>query len=234
MKLSIVIPVFNEENTIDELVERVEAVDLAPLGVEKELVIVDDGSSDRTDDHITALDAKYHNIKLVCHETNRGKGTAIRTGLEHVSGDVTLIQDADLEYHPDDYPALLRPFLEQNADVVYGSRFLAKVWPENMMRAHWWGNKVLTGLANLLYGVRITDEATCYKVFRTDVLKSFALKCKQFEFCCEVTAKTGKGGYEIVEVPILYRARSVAEGKKIAWRDGVQAVWALLKYRFRN
>jgi dolichol-phosphate mannosyltransferase len=172
-------------------------------------------------------------IRLVCHERNRGKGAAIRTALADARGDYSLIQDADLEYEVSDYPALLAA-VNAGADVVYGSRFLNGARPAGMHTANYVANRILTRSANLLYGLSITDEATCFKVFRTDLLRSLDLRCEGFEFCPEVTAKLGRRRISIAEVPIHYRARNVAEGKKVRWTDGVEAMWVLVTERLRR
>lgn len=225
MKLSIIMPVYNERRTIEEILKRVQAVDL-----EKELIVVDDGSVDGTRDTLR----NYQNvdsIRVVFQDRNQGKGAAIRAGLAHVTGDVVVIQDADLEYDPADYPILLRPIQEGEAQVVYGSRLLNEEHPISAWRFYL-GGRLLTLLANLLYRAGITDEPTCYKMFRTEVLKGLDLRCTRFEFCPEVTAKVRKRGIRIHEVPISYNPRKVYEGKKIGWRDGLEAIWTLVKYRF--
>ena len=167
---------------------------------------------------------------MIFREKNKGKGTAIRTGLANVTGDIVIIQDADLEYDPNDYPKLVEPILTGKANVVYGSRILGK------SRKSYWsfymGGRFLSFLANLLYNAKITDEPTCYKVFRADMIKNINLKCRRFEFCPEVTAKVRKKGYKIYEVPIHYEPRSLKEGKKINWKDGLEAIWTLIKYKF--
>lgn len=230
MKLSIVVPVFQEERTIREVLERVSSVETESLGFTKEIVVCDDGSRDGTAREIEAVARQHPEIRLVQHAQNRGKGAAIRTALEHVTGDVVLIQDADLEYEVDDYPAILRAIAD-GADAVYGSRFLTRSWPTGMAAANFVANKLLTTAANLLYGHHITDEATCFKAIKTDVLRSLDLECERFEFCPEVTAKLGKRHVKIVEVPIAYRARDAESGKKIRWTDGLEAMWVLLKHR---
>jgi len=230
-RLSILIPAYHEERTIGEILRRVLAVDT--VGFAKEIIVCDDGSRDQTAAEIRAVAAHHPEIKLVQHPANRGKGAAIRTALEHATGDYVLIQDADLEYDVDDYPTMLAA-VRAGADVVYGSRFLRTSRPEGMRAANWVANRILTTTANLLYGVRITDEATCFKVFRTDLLRSLGLTCERFEFCPEVTAKLGRKRVRIVEVPIAYSARNVADGKKVRWTDGFEAMWVLLKERVRR
>jgi dolichol-phosphate mannosyltransferase len=233
MRLSIIIPAYQEERTIGEVLQRVRAVDVEALGFTKEIVVCDDGSSDGTVAEVDKVVAQDRRVVLVRHPQNRGKGAAIRTALDAATGDYTLIQDADLEYEVDDYPALLRPLLD-GAEVVYGSRFAANPHPEGMRRSNYLANRILTTTANVLYGVRITDEATCFKVFRTDLLRSLDLECTGFEFCPEVTAKLGLRQVPIVEVPIQYRARTNAEGKKVRWTDGFEAMWVLVKHRVRR
>ena len=228
MKLSIIMPVYNEKNTIKEIIRRVTAVE----GIEKELVIVDDFSSDGTRE----LLRKYQNncnVAIVFHDQNLGKGMAIRTGLEKVTGDLVIIQDADLEYDPNDYLKLIKPMVEDGVDVVYGSRSLSHKNKKSYLR-YFIGGKMVTWWTNLLYWCWLTDEPTCYKLFRADLLKSLRLNCKRFEFCPEVTAKVRKRGITITEVPISYKPRKIKEGKKIRWRDGLQAFWTLLKYRFKD
>jgi glycosyltransferase involved in cell wall biosynthesis len=228
VRLSIVIPVYNEAATITQVVEQVLEVELG--GIEKEIVIVNDGSTDGTDTVLDTLAARWPSLlQVVHHERNQGKGAAICTALEHVTGDVVITQDADLEYDPQDYPALLVPFEDPAVQVVYGSRSLRP-----NPRSSWsfyWGGRLLSWVANFLYGSHITDEATGYKLFRTDLLRSLDLQPTRFEFCPEVTGKLLRRGIRIHEVPISYRPRSVAEGKKINWRDGLRAIWTLLKYR---
>lgn len=230
MKLSIVIPVYNEQKTIEQLLKKIESVKL-PQNIKHEIIIVDDGSSDKTPQILNKLNIdnvyRIHESKL-----NFGKGIALRIGLKYATGNIILIQDADLEYDPNDYPKLIEPIINGQAEVVYGSRFLGKV--ENMAKANLLANKILTATANLLYKAEITDEATCYKVFHKDVIHNLDLHCKRFEFCPEVTAKVRKKGYKIFEVPITYIARGTNEGKKIRWQDGFVALWTLFKYRFMN
>ncbi|MBM4464073.1 MAG: glycosyltransferase family 2 protein [Chloroflexi bacterium] len=217
-------PVYNEQETLAEILARVRAVDL-----EKEIVVVDDGSTDGTRD-VLREEEKKGDLKVFYHQVNKGKGAAVRTGLEHASGSFIIIQDADLEYDPCDYPKLLQPILEGQAEVVYGSRFL--VFRETMFFLQALGNKFLTLLTNLLYGTALSDMETCYKAFRAEVIKSIPLRSRRFEFEPEITAKLLKRGYRIHEVPISYQGREYHEGKKLTWRDGVTALWTLIKYRF--
>ncbi len=233
VKLSVLMPAYNEKDTIDEIVKRVRAVKLG--GVKLEIVIVDDGSKDGTREILARLAKKHKSIKLIFHKKNGGKGRAVRTAIENMTGDIAIIQDADLEYDPNDYMKLIRPIIEGKAKVVYGSRFLGGRDPKRhktYMMMNYYATKFLSAIANLLYNAKITDEPTCYKVFDAKVLKSIPLKCERFEFCPEVTAKVRKRGYKILELPINYYPRSVEEGKKINWKDGVEAVWTLVKYRF--
>lgn len=222
MKLTVIMPVYNEVNTIREALSQVQAVNL-----EKEIIIVDDCSSDGTREILSQIaDDK---VKVIYHAQNLGKGSAIRTALKYVTGDIIIIQDGDLEYDPADYYQLIEPIVKGQASVVYGSRFLGKI--AGMHFLNYIANKILALTASLLFCAWITDEGTCYKVFKADVLKSLDLKCTGFDFCPEVTAKVRKKGYKIVEVPISYHGRSAGEGKKIRWRDGLKAFLALIKYR---
>jgi len=228
MKLSIIIPVFNEKNTTTEILKRIEAVD---LGVEKEIVIIDDFSTDGTREILKSLENQY---KIIYHEKNYGKGRALRTGFAVATGEVVVIQDADLEYDPNDFNLMLRAMRESNASVVYGSRRLHHNYFESRHSGHIFaiGGIFLTWLTNLLYNTKLTDEPTCYKMFTAELLRSIDLKCERFEFCPEITAKIAKRGIKIVEVPINYYPRHKNEGKKINWKDGLEAIWTLLKYRF--
>ncbi len=228
MKLSVIVPVYNEAATVAQIIERVLKVELGD--VEKEIIVVNDGSTDGTGAVLDSLVAHRPNpLKIVHHERNRGKGAAVCTALEHVTGDVVITQDADLEYDPQEYPALLAPFEDPAVQVVYGSRNL-----HGNPRSSWsfyWGGRLLSWIANLLYRSHITDEPTGYKALRADLLRSLDLQSEGFEFCPEVTGKVLRRGIEIHEVPISYRPRSFDEGKKINWRDGMRAIWTLLKYR---
>lgn len=235
MKLSILIPAYNEEETIREILKRVEEV---PLSLEKEIIVVDDGSRDRTGEILAEIkgekarqkEAPGPEWKIVSHPRNQGKGAAIKTGLGEASGDIVIIQDADLEYDPSQYGALLALFEDEKVKVVYGSRNLQEN-PSSSFCFRW-GGVFLSKLTNLLYGAGITDEATCYKAFRRGVLESLDLKARGFEFCPEVTAKLCRRGYRIWEVPISYSPRLREAGKKITWKDGLLAIWTLLRYRF--
>ncbi|MBP6838053.1 MAG: glycosyltransferase family 2 protein [Kofleriaceae bacterium] len=230
MRLSILIPAYGEEATIGEVMRRVAAIDTESVGFDKEIIVCDDGSKDRTYAIAAEIAATDPRIRVVRHEVNRGKGAAIRTALAAATGDYALIQDADLEYEVTDYPAMLEA-VKSGADVVYGSRFLANPRPTGMKTANFIANRMLSVTANLLYGMSITDEATCFKLFRTDLLRALDLQCTGFEFCPEVTAKLGRRNIKIVEVPIAYSARAIAEGKKVRWTDGVEAMWVLVKHR---
>jgi len=226
LKLSVVIPVYNEESTIDEVVRKVLRTEV-PL--EKEIVIVDDGSTDRT----PRILKKFKNNRIITVITsviNIGKGVAVRIGFEHATGDIIIIQDADLELDPEEYPQLIRPILEGETKVVYGSRFLG----ERRVRwtASFFANQFLVFLTNLLYNSSLTDIETAYKVISREVLDKIRLRCIGFEFETEITAKLLRLGYKIVEVPISYHPRTTEEGKKVGWKDGMMAVYCLLKFRF--
>jgi glycosyltransferase involved in cell wall biosynthesis len=228
--LSIIIPVFNEENHIEEVLLKIKAAKL-PANINREIIVIDDGSSDRTPQILKKFQGD-NIISIHSSVLNFGKGTAIRIGIKKAKGDIILIQDADLEYDPNEYTKLLEPILSGQAKIVYGSRFKGKI--SGMKLVYRLANSILTFMANLLFRANITDEATCYKVFSAEVLKNIELKCKSFEFCPEITAKLLKSGYKIYEVPISYRSRSVEEGKKISLKDGFSAAWTLIKYRFVN
>ncbi len=233
MLLSILIPAYMEERTIAEVLERVLAVDSESLGFDKQVVVCDDGSTDQTAEIVREAAQNDDRVILRVHPENRGKGAAIRTALESATGEYVLVQDADLEYDPEDYPLLLEA-AAGGADIVYGSRFLETARPTGMKTANFLANRILAITANLLYGHSLTDEATCFKLFRTDILRAFKLECEGFEFCPEATAKAGKAGHRIVEVPIAYRARSVEDGKKVRWTDGFEAMWVLVKHRLKR
>jgi glycosyltransferase involved in cell wall biosynthesis len=222
--LSVVIPVFNEEATLLELVERVRA---SP--VDKELILVDDGSTDRSRELLTEL-ADHPDIEVILHDVNQGKGAALRTGFQAATGDITIVQDADLEYDPSEYPKLIEPILEGKADVVYGSRFAGGESHRVLYFWHSVGNKVLTLMSNMFTDLNLTDMETCYKVFRTPVIKSIDIEESRFGFEPEITAKIARRGLRIYEVGISYSGRTYDEGKKIGWKDGVRAVWCIVKY----
>ncbi len=224
--LSVVMPVYNERQTIDEIIARVLAV---PLRIQ--LIVVDDCSRDGTRERLVELQ-QAHGFTLVLKETNGGKGSALRRGFEEVRGDLVVIQDADLEYSPEEYPALIELICQGRADVVYGSRFLGR--HRVFLFSHYLGNRVLTLITNVLYNTMLSDMETCYKVMRAEVLRSMTLESNGFGIEPELTAKIFKRGYRVYEVPITYDGRNYDEGKKITWRDGVVALWVLLKYRFTD
>ena len=244
MRLSIIMPVYNERATLDEIVQRVRAVDLTvdkegdnplirgPLTLEREIIIVDDGSTDGTRAILEEWrQAQPDDMRIVFHAQNGGKGAALRTGFQHATGDLLVIQDADLEYDPRDYLKLLVPVLEGRSPVVYGSRFMGG--PRSAMSlSHTMGNKMLTVFTNILFGTSLSDMETCYKCFRRDVIVDMPLHSRRFEIEPEITAKILKRGYSIFEVPISYNGREFHEGKKITWRDGFSAISTLVKYRF--
>ena len=225
-KLSVVMPVFNESKTVEKIIKKLEKSDIG--AVEKELIIVDDGSTDGTREILEKFERKY---KIIFHETNKGKGSALRTGFEFCTGDVVVVQDADLEYEPSDFKIMLDKMRTEGTRVVYGSRRLSGEKIEHGGWLFFWGGSFLNLMTDILYGLKITDEATCYKMIERKLLMSLNLKCKRFEFCPEVTAKLAKIGEVIEEVPISYRGRKKNEGKKIKLRDGVEAIWTLIKYR---
>jgi len=225
-KLSVVIPVYNEEGTVDEIVSRVQAVPM-----EKEIVMVDDASTDGTRGRLERLSSEHGNVKVFFHERNQGKGAALRTAFEHVTGECGIIQDADLEYEPGEYPKLLEPLLDGRADVVYGSRFLGG--PHRVLLFwHYLGNLSLTFLSNAVNNLSLTDMETCYKAFRSDALDGLRFRSNRFGFEPEFTAKMAKKKKRIYEVPISYSGRDYTEGKKITWRDGFKAIFYIFWYRF--
>ena len=226
MKLSIIVPAYNERNTIKEILRRVKAVDLGEIT--KEIVVVDDGSTDGTSD-ILKLE-EDSTTRVLRHKENQGKGAAIRTALPQTTGDYIIIQDADLEYDPEDYRVMLAPVLKRKADVVYGSRFTGE--HRDMLYWHWLGNKFLNFVTNVLYNTTLSDMESCYKLFSRDSLKGIEIESDGFEFEPEITAKLLKKKIRIYEVPVSYTGREYDEGKKIVWMDGFKALWALLKYRF--
>lgn len=221
MLLSVIIPVFNEENTVREIINRIQG-----LGIQKEIIVVNDCSSDASGKILESIE----DIRLFTHHVNSGKGAAIRTGLAHAKGEIVIVQDGDLEYNPQDIPFLLRPVEANIADVVYGSRFLGRV--QGMRIQNIIGNKFLTWLTNFLYGTKITDMETCYKVIRLSALEHITLNANRFDFEPEITAKLLRKGVRFMELPISYRGRTHEEGKKIGWKDGLQAIYSLIKYRF--
>ena len=229
MLLSIIIPVYNEKQTLKALVEKVQSLDLSSLNLEKELVMVDDCSQDGTLAVAQGL-ADEGKIRLIRHQKNQGKGAALQTGFQNARGDILLIQDADLEYNPEEYPKLLKPILDGKADVVYGSRFMGGEPHRVLYFWHYLGNKFLTLLSNITTNLNLTDMETCYKVFRSEVLKAISLKEKRFGFEPEVTAKVARLGCRIYEVGISYTGRTYTEGKKINWKDGLRALWCIFKY----
>ncbi len=227
MKLSVVIPVYNEVENIGEILKRVQATGLA-----NEIIVVDDGSQDGTRDTLQNIDGK-ENIRVILHERNQGKGAAVVTGLRAAQGDILLIQDADLEYDPREYPILLQPIEEGKADVVYGSRFLGAPHRVTMFW-HLMANRLLTFMTNILYNTILTDMETGYKVFRREVIENIKIRAKRFDFEPEFTAKVLKRNYRIFEVPISFNPRDYSQGKKIGMKDAFEAVWTLLKYRFMD
>jgi len=231
--LSVVIPVYNELDTWRVLVKRVAAADAA--GMRKQILLIEDGSSDGTREQLREFsnedDGSDVDCRVVFHEQNAGKGAALRTGFAAATGDIVIIQDADLEYDPDDYPILLTEILEDRADVVYGSRF-ACGRPESIMPANYAANRFLTWLSNRFTGLKLTDMETCYKAFRREIIRSIPLEQDRFGFEPEITAKVARCGARVVEVPISYVGRTHEEGKKIGWRDGLKAIWCIMKYGF--
>ncbi|UCE52069.1 MAG: glycosyltransferase family 2 protein [Desulfobacterales bacterium] len=226
MRLSVVIPVYNEEVTIKEIVSRVQALER-----EKEIVIVDDGSTDGTAEILKEIDNQNEDITVLFHEKNRGKGAALQTGFATASGDIIIIQDADLEYDPRDYEALLVPILDGRADVVYGSRFLGG--PHRVLYFwHYVGNRFLTLLSDAFSNLNLTDMETCYKVFKKEVINEITLRSNRFGFEPEFTMKIAKKGFRVYEVPISYSGRTYKEGKKIGWKDGIKAIFTIIWFRF--
>ena len=231
MKLSIIIPTYNEQRTIQELVASIEAV---PFAVEFEIVVVDDASTDRTAEKLTAMPLRgaRGGFRLVKNQINRGKGFSIREGIRYASGDFMIVQDADDEYDPRDIPRLIEPIIKGEAAVVYGSRFMNSFYPKGMALPNWMANRLLTWMTNLLFGLRLTDMETCYKAFRSDIIKNLPLRCNRFEFEPEITALLAKAGHPIAELPISYSGRTRRMGKKIRVIDFFIAFICLIRYRF--
>jgi len=228
MKLSVIIPVYNERETIEEILRKVESVNVGKI--QREIIVVDDFSKDGTREILQEL-AKNKKIKLLFHDRNYGKGHAIKSGLKIARGDIILVQDADLEYNPDEYSELIKPILDGQTKVVYGSRILKK---DNKYSSllFYLGGRIVTAITNLLYNSKLTDEPTCYKVFKKEVIDGIRIDGERFEWEPEVTAKILKKGIKISEVPISYKPRGKEKGKKINWKDGIVAIWTLIKYRF--
>lgn len=231
MKLTVVIPVYNEVKTISRVANVVRDIE---INMEKELIFIDDCSSDGSRDVLRSLQQKYPNWKFIYHEFNRGKGAALRSGFKEATGDVILVQDADLEYDPRDYPALLAPILDGHADVVFGSRFNGNGPHRVVFFWHYIGNRFLTTFSNMMTDLNLSDMEVGYKVFKKEVLSSISLRENRFGIEVEITAKIARKHWKIYEVPVSYYGRDYAEGKKITWRDGFRALWCILKYRFVN
>ena len=229
MKLSVLMPVYNESRTLETIVSRVLS---SPVDLELELICVDDGSTDRSLEILRQLAENDPRIKVVVQPGNFGKGRALRTAIEHMTGDIAIVQDSDLEYDPNDYPAVLAPIIRGDADAVYGSRFASSEQRQVLFSWHAVGNRVLTTLSNMVNDLDLTDQASCYKAVRADVLKRLRLTSDRFGFDPEITARLAQWGARIYEVPISYHGRTYSEGKKIGWRDGVEALWLILKFRF--
>ncbi len=236
MKLSVLIPVYNEERTLEEVVRRVRSIELP-----KEIILVDDGSKDRSREILTQLQQQserapdpLNGVRIFFQPTNQGKGAAIKVALDHARGDIIIIQDADLEYDPHDYPALLEPIERGLADVVYGTRFAGGGAHRVLFFWHSLGNRMLTLISNMLTNLNLSDMEVGYKMFRAEVLKSIKLESKRFGFEPEVTLKLAKKGYRFYEVPISYHGRTYQEGKKITWKDGVSALYYMLRFRLKS
>ncbi|MBI2621009.1 glycosyltransferase family 2 protein [candidate division WWE3 bacterium] len=227
MKLSVVIPVYNEKKTLRTIVEKVRGVS----DVEKEIVIVDDGSTDGTVDILKEMMKEDQSLKIIIKEKNSGKGATLKEGFKHTTGDYVIVQDADLEYDPRDYKKLVEAVGKNGVEVVYGSRFSGNY--EDMSSLHYWGNKFLTLVTNVLYGVMLTDMETCYKLLPGDFVRNVKIESERFNFEPEITAKVLKSGLKLREVPISYKGRTHSQGKKITWKDGLSAVYTLLKFRAR-
>ena len=225
-KLSIIIPAYNEKSTIEEIVRRIRAVDLR--NVEKEIIVIDDGSKDGTRDILKTIP----NIRYIFHEKNIGKGGAVKTGFQNATGDIVIIQDADLEYNPQDYGKMIKPIIDGHADVVYGSRFITGEPKRVLFFWHQLGNIFLTLLSDVFTGLTLTDMETCYKAFRREIVDSFKnqLKSRRFGIEPELTARIARGNWRVYEVGISYYGRTYAEGKKINWKDGLAAIWHIIKF----
>lgn len=226
-KVTILVPIYNEKTTLMTLLENIKSASFCNL--EKEVILIDDASTDGTLELLKKLEKDY---KIYYHKKNQGKGAALRTGIEHATGDIVVIQDADLEYSPKDYEELLKLIIADKADVVYGSRLTGSKPSRSFMYTHLLGNKFLTLLTNILYGTTLTDMETCYKAFKSEVIKDIKIKSNRFDFEPEITAKIAKKKVRLYEVPISYYGREYHEGKKITWKDGFQAIWALIRFRF--
>ncbi|MCS6771388.1 MAG: glycosyltransferase family 2 protein [Kiritimatiellae bacterium] len=229
--LSIVIPVYNEARTVETILNRVRSVD---VGLRKEIILVNDCSTDGTREVLERLAKEDPTLVVLHHERNRGKGAALRTGFARATGDIVLIQDADLEYDPREYPQLLQPILDGHADVVYGSRFIGGGPHRVLFFWHMVGNKFLTLLSNMMTNLNLTDMEVCYKVFRREVLQGIVIKEERFGFEVEITAKVARKRCRIYEVPVSYHGRTYEEGKKINWKDGVRALWCIIRYRLAD
>jgi glycosyltransferase involved in cell wall biosynthesis len=228
MKLSIVVPVYNEKNTVEEIIKLVKSVE----GIDKEIVIVDDASKDGTVEILKKMQTSQPDLKIFFKEVNKGKGDTLRIGFKMTTGDYVIVQDADLEYDPQDYKKLIRTLDEEGVEVVYGSRFSGNY--EDMSNLHYFGNKLLTLATNLFFGVMLTDMETCYKLIPGDFARKIDIKSSRFDFEPEITAKILKSGLRIKEVPISYKGRNKLEGKKISWKDGFAAMFTLIRYKFLN
>lgn len=229
--VSVLIPVYNEISTLSKILEKVDNADF--LGLNKEIIIVDDCSTDGSIELLKMIELKK-NYKVFYHDKNQGKGAALRTAIKHITGDITVIQDADLEYDPSDYKGLIELIVNDNADVVYGSRLSGGRPSRSFMFTHLIGNKILTLFTNILYNTTLTDMETCYKAFKSNIIKNINIKSNKFDFEPEITAKVLKKGCKLYEMPISYYGRDYTEGKKITWKDGISAIFTLLKYRFMD
>ncbi|MBI1369239.1 MAG: glycosyltransferase [Planctomycetes bacterium] len=225
MRLSVVMPVYNEAATIRRVVERVRAV-----GLDMELIIVDDGSTDGTRDELAKIAAEMTDLRVIYHDHNKGKGAALATGFKHATGELVIIQDADMEYDPAEYPELIKPIVDGNADVVFGSRFISSHPHRVLYYWHSVGNRLITLFSNMFTNLNLTDIEVCYKVFRREIIQGITIEENRFGFEPEITAKIARMRCRVYEVGISYSGRTYAEGKKIGWRDGVRALWCIVKY----